>query len=242
MLNKELRDALKQFLECLLPLLIIPVAFVFDKYVIHSNWRIADIFNYAFLVVLVIYPLMAGTLIFQSEKKDNAFEYLLSLPLSRPKILADKIGPRLLFLFVLLLAALAISPFKDVLMNGFNLLVLFLISLFLCLSYTSIVVYFLEIGLLFWLFYLDSQILNYLLWRPEISRNIFPNIQSQLLAAALLLVPLGLAFLLTFKRFDVKPLKFQMKSYVFIALPAVLALITLTVVFVKKYWAWSHTG
>jgi len=220
-------------------LLIVPVAFVFDKYVIHFGWRISDIFNYVLLFILVIYPLFAGTLVFQSEKKDNAFEYLLSLPLSKTQILADKIIPRLMFLFVLLGASIVVSLFKNVLMNGFSLIVLFLISLFLCLTYTSIIVYFLEIGSLFWLFYMDSQIINFLLWRPDAVRTIYPNFPSQLIAAALILVPLGLAFWLTFKKLDVKPLKLQMKSYVFIALPMALALISLTVVFYKKYWVWA---
>lgn len=240
MFKKELRDASKLFLECLVLLLVVPVAFIFDKYVIHFGWKLSDMFNYLLFIVLVIYSLCAGTLVFQSEKKDKAFEYLLSLPLSKLQILADKVVPRLMFLFVLLGASLVLSLFKDVLMNGFNLIVLFLISLFLCLTYTSIIIYFLEIGLLFWLFFLDSQILNYLLWRPENAGNIYPDFPSQLISAALILVPLGLSFWLTLKKLDVKPLKFQMKSYVFIALPAILALITLTVVFYKMYWAWAH--
>ena len=240
MFKKELRDASKQFLECLVLLLVVPVAFVFDKCVIHFGWRMPDIFNYLLLIVLVIYSLCAGTLVFQSEKKDKAFEYLLSLPLSRPQILAYKIIPRLTFLFVLLGTSIIFPLFKNALMNGFNLIVLFLISLFLCLTYTSIIIYFLEIGLLFWLYFLDSQIINYLLWRPETAGNIYPDFPSQLISAALILVPLGLSFWLTFKKLDVKPLKLQMKPYTFIALPVLLGLISLTVVFYKMYWAWAH--
>lgn len=241
MLKKELRDALKQFLECLLPLLAIPAAFVFDRLILHDYWRISDIVHHVSKAVLIIYPLMAGTLVFQSEKKDTAFEYLLSLPLSRPKIIADKAGTRLLFLAVLLSASIVFSLFKNPLLNGFNLLVLFLIALFLCLTYTSIIVYLLGTGLLFWLFYMDSQIVNFLLWRPGTAQALQPNFPSQLIAAALFLVPLGAAFWLTFSRLDVKPLKLQMKNYIYIALPAVLVLISLTVVFYKKYSAWLKT-
>jgi ABC-type Na+ efflux pump permease subunit len=237
MFKKELRDASELFLECLLLLLVVPVTFVFDKYLIHFDWNISVIFNLSLLSVLIIYPLLAGTLVFQSEKKDNAFEYLLSLPLSKAHILIAKIIPRLLFLFALIGVSMIFSPYKNVLLNGFNLIVLFLISMFLCLTYSSITIYFVEIGLLFWLFYFDYKILNFLLWKPEIARASYPVFSSQLIAAALLLIPLGLAFWLTFKKLDIRPLKYQLKPYVFVALPAILTLITFTIVFAKKYWA-----
>ena len=57
----------------------------------------------------------------------------------------------------------------------------------------------------------------------------------QLIAVALLLVPMGTAFWLTFKKMDVKPMKLQMRTYYAIVLPTLIVIITFVSVMFKKY-------
>lgn len=241
MLKKEFFDALKRLMECLLLLLVIPVAFVFDKYLIHFGWSFSEVFEYFSLMVLIIYPLIAGVTIFQSERKDRAFEYLFSLPLSRFKIILYKIFPRFLFLILLIVASIILSIFKDNVLNEFNLLILFFISLFLSFAFSSVVIGLVGIGAVFWLFYSISQCTNFIIWRPEAVSSIQPNFPSQLISAAMLLIPLAVAFWITFKNLDVKPLKLQIRLYLFITLSTLVILVPLTVVFYKKYWVWLQT-
>ena len=68
MLKKEFSDTFKQFMECMILLLGIPVGVLFDRLIIHLGWKISDIFHYVFLVTICVYPAVAGLTIFQSEK------------------------------------------------------------------------------------------------------------------------------------------------------------------------------
>jgi hypothetical protein len=61
---------------------------------------------------------------------------------------------------------------------------------------------------------------------------------SYLVPGLLLLVPLAVAFAVTLKNFDMKPLKWQAKPYLVIALPFAAALLLFIMVFLKKYLIW----
>jgi hypothetical protein len=52
---------------------------------------------------------------------------------------------------------------------------------------------------------------------------------AQLVSAAVLLVPFGIAFWLTFKKMDVRPIKLQMRTYYSITLPTLFVLFSLIV-------------
>lgn len=240
MLKKEFADALKKLLECLTILIAIPLALVWDKFVIHFGWNFLDICNFVFVPTLVIYSVYSGANVFQSEKKNRAFEYLLSLPLSRWKIILYKIVPRMVFLLLLLVVSVFFSVFNNVWINGFNLIILFLISLFLSILLSSAVFGLLEVALAFCIIYLNAQIINFFLWRPETTSAIVPSFLSYFISGALLLIPLGIAFWITFKNLDVKAIKLQIRPYLFIALPSVLILITFAVLFYKKYLVWAQ--
>ena len=62
---------------------------------------------------------------------------------------------------------------------------------------------------------------------------IIPTFQS--LAALLILVPMGTAFWLMFKKMDVKPIKLQMRTYYAIVFPTVIVLIVFVSLMLKKY-------
>lgn len=238
MLKKEITDAFKKFLECMLLLLGIPLGVLFDKFIIHFGWKLSDVFHFVFLVTIVIYPLVSGLTIFQLEKKDRAFEYLFSLPLSRFKIILYKIFPRFLFLLILIIISISFSIFKNIWINGFNLIFVFFASTFLSISVNSFVIGVVGVSLLLSVYFQASSIIQliFLGWDPEkISRFSTLALLSDLFTAVLLLIPFGLAFWFTFKKFDVKPLKWQLKPYLSIILPTILLFVSFIVMFYKKF-------
>ncbi len=237
MLKKEFFDAFKRFMECMILLLGIPLGVVFDKLIIHYGWKLSEIFNFVFLVTIIAYPLAAGLTIFQSERKDRAFEYLFSLPLSRFKTILYKIAPRFFFLLLLIISSTFFSIFDNIWINGFNLIVVFFISSFLSISVNSFVIGVFGVSFIYSGYYQASRIIHYMFigWDP-LKYNIFSTeaLLFELLTAALLLIPMGTAFWITFKKFDVKPLKWQLKSYLLIVLPTVLVFYTFVTLFLKK--------
>jgi hypothetical protein len=238
MLKKEIFDSLKTLIQCLLLLIGVPLGFVMDKLIIHFGWKLSEIFNFLFLISIVIYPIASGLYVFQSEKKDRAFEYLLSLPLSRLKIIIYKVLPRLSLLLLLITVSTFFSIFNNIWINGFNLIVLFFVSLFIAFATTSVVLGPVIVTLLFYAYYVTSQMIHMIFigLKPEIF-NAFSTTAFffNLLTAVLLLVPIGSAFWITFKKFDIKPLKWQLKSYYFIVLPTILVFMSFIILFYKKY-------
>jgi len=224
-------------MECMLLLLGIPLGVVFDKLIIHYGWKLSEIFNFVFLVTIIAYPLAAGLTIFQSERKDRAFEYLFSLPLSRFETIMYKIAPRFFFLLLLIIASTFFSIFDNIWINGFNLIVVFFISSFLSISVNSFVIGVFGIFFFYSGYYQASRIIHFIFigWDP-LKYNPFSTgaLLSELLTAALLLIPMGIAFWITFKNFDVKPLKWQLKSYLLIVLPTVLVFYTFIILFFNK--------
>jgi ABC-type Na+ efflux pump permease subunit len=235
MLKKEAWDALKRELECLLILGAIPLAFLWDRLLIKFNWGFRDIFSGIFITTVIIYAVYSGATIFQSEKKDRAFEYLFSLPISRAKILLMKIGPRLIIL-IFLVIVLALFLKLDLLEFGITFLLIFFVSAFLSIGTNSLMINLIGVIMLYYVFRTLGQILmNFSFLHGLESRGVWISPTFQLLAATLLLVPMGIAFWLTFKRMDVKPMKLQMRTYYAIVLPTLAVLITFVTLMFKKY-------
>ena len=239
MLKKEFLDASKRLLECLLILVAIPVSFVWDKVVIKFGWEFSEIFIGTFITIVVIFSVYSGATIFQSEKKDRAFEYLLSLPISRLRIIINKILPRISILLFLIIILASFSGFKLLLTNGVTFLFLFLISVFISITVNSVIIGLLGVLLLYYVFFFTSRIISFLSWQLHINiTGLFGFMLGQLIPAALLLIPFGIAFWLTFKNFDMKPLKLQIKPYYYIALPSLIIIISFIVRFFGDYLSW----
>ncbi len=242
MLKKEFFDSFKKLMECMILLLGIPLGVVFDKLIIHYGWKLSEIFNFVFLATIIAYPLAAGLTIFQSERKDRAFEYMLSLPLLRFKIIVYKIAPRFFFLLLLIIASNFFSIFDNIWINGFNLIVVFFISSFLSISINSFVIGVIGVSFFYFGYYQASRIIHLIFigWDP-LKYNPFSTgaLLFDLLTAALLLIPMGTAFWITFKKFDVKPLKWQLKSYLYIVVPTVIVFYTFITLVFKKVTEFS---
>jgi|GEM_PF-5795587 len=105
-------------------------------------------------VFILVYPVMLGLSLFMDEQKQKGMEYLLSLPVSRQRILWAKLAPRLAALAISLLVYASISlvdpgsfqfmaPLPFILVN----LVLFIIALSLSLWFDRLLISFLGFGI-----------------------------------------------------------------------------------------------
>jgi len=239
MLKKEFRDALKRFVESLAILFIIPLLYIVDKLVTKAGLDFASYRDPGFVITLVIYAVYAGGTVFQSERKDRAFEYLFSLPLTRREIILSKILPRLGLLLILGGVATIVVGRGFLHEAGIIVFVIFFSSLFLSIGVLSIVINLFGVMLMCLIFSQGERVFGYLLLKfgGNFASHLGPVV-AQFFSAAVLLVPFGIAFWLTFKKMDVRPLKLQMRTYYSIILPTIFVLTLLIVFFFRK----SMTG
>jgi len=242
MLKKESLEALRRVVESMLVLFAIPLALLWDRFVIKFGWDFSDIFNVVLVATVVAFAVYSGATIFQSEKKDRAFEYLFSLPVSRFEILKIKILPRLMMLLALIVILAFFTGLKSSFDNGITFLFLFFISIFLSLTIHSVIIGLLGVMLLYYIYYFIYRILLYFPLRYDLRITGFLGLSlGKLIPALLLLIPFGIAFWLTFKKMDVKPMKLQTKTYYIIILSTLTILITFVVFFSREYLSWMQS-
>jgi ABC-type transport system involved in multi-copper enzyme maturation permease subunit len=235
MLRKEIRDALKRFIESLVALFVIPFVYIGDKLVTKIGLDYASLIQTGFFITLVISAVYAGATVFRAERKDRAFEYLFSLPMTRRKIILAKVLPRLGLLLFLSVVATLVNGRGFLEEGGVALLVLFLSSLFLSIGVFSIVINLFGVGFMYLIFFQAANISALLLLRLGVTlTGRHAPLIPQFLSAALLLVPFGAAFWLTFKKMDVRPLKLQMRQYYSIVVPTLFILGTLIALLSKR--------
>jgi hypothetical protein len=235
MLRKEIREALKRFIESLVGLFVVPFVYIGDKLVTKTGLDYASLFQTGILVTLIVYAVFAGATVLRAERKDRAFEYLFSLPLTRRRIILVKIWPRLaLLLFLEAVATLINGPgFLEEM--GITLLVLFFGSVFLSIGVFSVMMSLFGVGFMYLIFFRGTHVAALFLQKLGVDLSgRQAALAVQLISAALLLVPLGAAFWLTFKKMDVRPLKLQMREYYAIVIPTLFVLVTLTVLFSRR--------
>jgi len=102
MIYKEFKDIYKQVLVILSFLIIIPlIHYTKFLFFIKSYGKISYFFIFA-IIVFVLADVL-GKNMFSREFKDNGFEYMISMPLLRFEILKNKIIPRIIILFSLII-------------------------------------------------------------------------------------------------------------------------------------------
>jgi ABC-type transport system involved in multi-copper enzyme maturation permease subunit len=108
----EMRETLRQTILVLGFYILVPVLYIADLTGVRSQmsflWYLSNGLNLN-IVILVIY--LAWNM-FRSEERDGAREYLLSLPLSRWKILISKLVPRMLVLVPVLFLDQALAVLR----------------------------------------------------------------------------------------------------------------------------------
>lgn len=239
MLKKEIKDTLKILGHCLLLLFLVPIARLLKWHIFHAQWEISGLFEPIFVVIVLLFASYSGVSIFQTEKKDRALEYLLSLPMSIGKILVIKILPRLTMLLLLIVVGGILSIFRTVISDAIGVIIVFFVAVFISLAVDSLINAMIGVLLVNIILYYTSLIASYLTIEHRVLGSTEPIFWlSYLLPALLLLVPLAVAFGLTIKNFDLKPLKWQAKPYLVITLPSALLLLIFIMVFIKKYLIW----
>lgn len=239
MYKKEFFDTLRVFVQSLLVLLLIPIALVLDWHVFHANWELSGILQPFFLGIIIIFATYSGVSIFGMEKKDRALEYLLSLPIPMWKIMAAKILPRLGLLLVLIITGGLVGVLDSIVVDGISLLIVFWLAISISLAVESIINAMVGVLLLNVILYYGSLVLSYLVMADHLGDSETAQVWvSWIFPVLLLLVPFLTAFALTVKKLDLKPLKWQARSYLRIALPALMLMIGLILLFIKKYLAW----
>ncbi len=238
-LTKEIKDTLKTLGHCMFLLLFVPLAMLMNWHIFHSQWEVSGVFAPVFVAVVLLFAAYSGVSIFQAEKKDRALEYLLSLPMPIGKILAFKILPRLTVLLLLIMVGGILSVFLTVISDAVSVLIVFFTAVFISLAVDSLINAMIGVLLLNIILYYTSIITSYLTIAYRLLGSTEPiSWLSHLLPVLLLLVPMAVAFGITLKNLDMKPLKWQAKPYLVIALPSAAVLLLFIMVFIKEYLIW----
>ncbi len=242
MLVKELFESLRTLSHCLLLLLFIPVAKVMHWEMYHAQWDVAGLYQPFFAGIIIIYAAYSGVSIFRRERKDRAIEYLLTLPVSIHRIVGRKILARFILLTVLFLVGLGFGVFKDPPADAAGITIMFLFAVFISLAVDSLFNAMIGVLLLNIIYYYSSLIISYFPLKNQWFGVDTPVLWfSMLIPALVMLAPLALAFHLTLKNFDARPLKWQARAYLKVALPVMALMLTFIILFFKQYFFWVQT-
>jgi len=228
MLKKEFRDTLRILLESSVMLLAVPLIFLMSL-IMGFTINYVELTKIIAIITVFVFSGYSGLGMFLGEKRDKGFEYLLTLPVSRLKLLIYKLLPRfvVLMLYLVTWALVFNMPIKDYMVV---LIFIQLAAVCLSLAFNSYFAALIGIILLGFLYSLSSRFIVFLFIRwQEISIDPFAIISPYVLAALLLGIPLAIAFLLALRNFDLKPYKYVIRPYLFIALP--LLLVQVVVIF-----------
>ena len=256
MILKEFRDILKfTFIPFILLLILLLLSFFRTMFnllfkllfinifkVVNTNTKNDFMVFFIFMFGVIIYLIASqyGFGSFSFEHKDSALEYILSFPVSRNRLIMNKIIPRMILLGSLILlyeilGIIYIIPIRSIQGKLFFLfdpvfvpvcvLFIFFASFFLGLfeqkNWVAIV------NLLTFI----SWILVSLGFRkiisstiPAISNKLYINGSGFTLGATMLLFILGISFFKIYKRFDAKSLNIHGKRFVLYVIPSLIIL------------------
>ncbi len=245
MLKKEVNEILKQSLYFVIFVVCLPWILSIGMRVFGTPVSYWDVLFPVFQVGLLIFGLILGVALFTAERKQDGMEYLLTLPISRFKLLAIKILPRLAVLIVFsVLYLLATKIFDAALENTrilfvlpsgmlfFMVFSLFIIAVslsaahpgFLFSSLLTLVVFCIYIAAIF--IFLRVSLIEMIMGNPEFSPPVFG-------AACLLVLPLPLlfSFIFSFKKFDASPGKTFNKGFLKFLIPSLIIGLALSFIY-----------
>jgi len=238
MLNKELKEVLKQSLYFIMAILFMPAVL---KIFIHQSYF--EIFFPLFQFGLLFWALLMGNFIFSLDRAQRGMEYLLSLPYSRLQLIGLKFLPRLgavviFFLLHLMIYSHSGSNAAAISLFSFTLvyLTLFLIAFsfsavsenFVVSSVISIFFLSIYLSLLFLSFYLTFLIKEIPFYWGNIHEFLYIKEWPYLLGsgsvtAIVLLLPFLISILLAFKKFDIRPSSVYNKHFFKYFIPLLIA-------------------
>ena len=239
MLRKELTESIKRFLECSLIFVGIPIAILVDRMITKFGWEFKDLFPGVFFVTVFFYSAYSGITIMQAEKKDRALEYLLSMPISRSKIMLMKIFSRLIILLLLMFISNFLMNSQSYQLAIIYLVVLFVASVSLSLVIDSILLGIIGAFLIQGVISLNYGNIFFFFSKLGIKGSAHPfDLISTLVSAFLVLVPFFISFWLTFKKLDLRPMKQQIRPYYYIAFPALVIILLFIIFNYRNYLLW----
>lgn len=232
MLKKEFNEILRQslFFVCF----VVGVSVLLSILSLVFGWSatFGEFFAGVYSVAIAIFAMVTGVTLFAMEQKQGGIEYLLTLPLSRTRLLWAKILPRFIALAVFSLlypvvlavvtggkgadAALALPPS----IMFYAVFVLFFLSVSLSASHDNIVL--LIIGAMF-IFIAHTLIITNVFqtaiwkWFSRYYSLEFPH--AAVLGVVGLVLPFMIPFVLSFKKFDVHPGKRFNRGFIKIFVP-----------------------
>jgi len=221
MLKKEFRDTLRILMESSVLLLSVPL-FMLMSLIMGFKVNYGQLIKVTLIITVFAFSGYSGLGMFLWERRDKGFEYLLTLPLSRLKLFIYKLLPRFVVLMLLLGTWCLVfnMPVKEYIVV---LVFIQLAGACLSLAFNSYFAALMGIILLGFFYSLSSRFISFLFHRwQRVSIDPFAVISPYVLSALLLGIPLGISFLLAFRAFDLKPYKYTIKPYLFIALPLLL--------------------
>ena len=108
MLIKEIKDTLTHT-GFMLGTFVLFLSGLYISFSISGNeFDISAYFQFFYQVFIFLFSFLMGISLFSSEIRNNGFEYLLTLPYTRSKLLLTKIFPRLIMLIILYLGYMVI--------------------------------------------------------------------------------------------------------------------------------------
>jgi hypothetical protein len=237
MLKKEIINVLKQTSYFLLAVLILPGILLVTTIVNDVSY-----FQLVFPLLqsgLLFWALFMGISLFSSEQGQKGMEYLLSLPYTRLQLICLKILPRAFVVLALYFAcwllyakgggnAAALPHFSFTILyfalfcialsysaSSDNFLVLFVFAVFSLIAY---------LGLLSGVFWTTLQTKGYIFYELEIMPFFTEGLdlfwEKLIVPVSLgILLPLLIALLFSFKKFDVRPVKTYNKRFLKVFIP-----------------------
>ena len=232
MLKKEISDVLRHNFFFILFILLLPAFLVVTR--ILPNQSYYSVFFPLFQFGLLFWAFFMGTSLFSVERGQRGMEYLLSLPLSRYKLIGLKILPRfiaiLIFYLIFLIlylgegsnyAALSLVSFTTVYFSFYLISLSFSASSdnFLVLFVVSLLSLFIFLALGYSVFWLTVKAKGYIYYVVRISPFITGELESFIVilipfVAFFLLIPLLIAFGLAIKKIDARPPRVYNKRFI----------------------------
>jgi len=257
MLKKEINDVLKQIVFFTAAVLLLPAFLIITTII--SDQSYFSVFFPLFQFGLIFGAFFMGSSLFSLEHGQRGMEYLLSLPYSRLQLIGFKILPRIITVMIFFvafwilynaggedLAAFPFAPFSAIYFflflislslsaNSENFLVLFVASFF------SLFICFGLLFLILWLVMLIKGIpfsplfLRYFFtWEHAAEASAFI-----LFVASIFLLPFLISFILSFKKYDIRPAKVYNRRYFKFFTP--ILILGFIVSFLFVYWS-TGTG
>ena len=101
MFLKELKDTLKQTGSIMMLMVVMPLIYLLDSSFYRTGTTLLEYMAGGFALLWMIAVGYLAYNMFRPEEKDNAVEYILSLPIARWKLLICKLVPRVVILLAL---------------------------------------------------------------------------------------------------------------------------------------------